>query len=189
MLPACTQRTSKGAWVVDLPAARLLAKARVGKIAGPEFQKLNVRAGAIIALGVVAFLGVDGWLSDFVTAKGEATVYTAECEGGSWQGAACTGHLAAGDRYRFHAVKARGEVLYWTSSQSGAVGKLQDCEIRSGRNWRCKSSDSGAETITFELAHGMPVRTPDAMVVEAHPISKERWYLIRIQQSMKRKLA
>lgn len=136
-----------------------------------------MRATRNIALVVIALLCAIAWLTDFFTLQGEETVYTAKCEGGSWRGRTCSGKLVSGDLFRFRALKARKEVLFWKVGETGAAAKLANCEVQSGRNWHCNSLASPANTITFEMVHGKPTCQPHSKVVEAHPISKARWYL------------
>jgi len=136
-----------------------------------------VRATRIVPLILFALLCAIAWLTDSITLQGERTIYAAKCEGGAWRGQTCSGKLVPGDRFRFRALKAHREVLFWTAGETGASDKLTDCEVESGRNWRCKPLGTPVNTITFEMAHGKPVRNPTWKVVEAHPISKARWYL------------
>jgi CxxC motif-containing protein (DUF1111 family) len=141
---------------------------------------LDVRATRIIPLIVIALLCAVAWLEDFVTLQGERTVYTAKCEGDAWRGKTCTGKLESGARYRFRALKAHKEVLFWTAGETGASGKLIDCEVESGRHWRCKPLATPVNTITFEMVQGKPARNPTWKVIEAHPISKAQWYLLHL---------
>src|SRR2546427_8730224 len=68
-----------------------------------------IRIWLFFALVLAGLCGV-AWATDFITPQGERTVYTAECERGVWQGAHCTGRLAAGARHRFRALKSHKEV-------------------------------------------------------------------------------
>jgi hypothetical protein len=136
-----------------------------------------MRAAAIIPSVVIVMLSSVAWLTDFITLKGERTVYSANCQGGAWRGNTCTGRLVAGDRFRFRALKAHKEVVFWTAGDAGPSGKLTDCEVQGARAWRCRPLTAPVNTITFEMVRGNPVRDPSSRVLEAHPISKFRWYL------------
>jgi len=54
-----------------------------------------IRIWLFFVLVLAGLCGV-AWATDFITPQGERTVYTAECERGTWQGAHCTGTLVAG---------------------------------------------------------------------------------------------
>lgn len=140
-----------------------------------------MRGGAWLALAAgAAVLGGCAWLTDFVTLQGERTVYTADCRGGSWQGDECTGTLAAGNRYRFRALKAHREVLFWTVGSAGEPsGKFSDCTIQDGRNWICPAGPALAGTITREMVHGVPAADPSGLARPFHPVPKWRWMLLR----------
>ena len=134
-------------------------------------------ARAALILMVIA-LGVYSWASDFVSFKGARTVYTAECQGGTWQGPRCTGRLVAGERYRFQALKTQGEVLFWTFGSGEPSGKLPRCSVTSGRNWSCPAADPQVPTITLEMVHGEPVIDGRRGTRTVHALSKLRWMLL-----------
>ena len=91
-----------------------------------------IRIWIFIVIVVAGLCGV-AWANDFVSLQGERTIYTAQCEQGSWNGKHCSGRLAAGPRYRFRALKAHREVIFWTVAvASEPSGKLTDCTIRDG---------------------------------------------------------
>src|SRR5215831_9894769 len=71
------------------------------------------RLPVYVATMTLAFAAGLSWATDWITIQDERTVYTAECRGGDWQGAACTGHLVAGARYQFRASKNDEEVAFW----------------------------------------------------------------------------
>ena len=130
---------------------------------------------------VLIVLGAMAWLSDAVTLQGESTVYTAVCQAGSWQGANCTGRLAAGPGFRFRALKAHREVLFWTvGSTTEPSGKFSDCLIQDGRNWRCKENADLSSTITREMVSGCPVRDSTGLALSFRQIPKWRWLLMRL---------
>ena len=129
---------------------------------------------AILTIGLVL-----GWGSDVVTLQGERTVYTLECVDGQWQGASCGGQLAAGNRYRFRALKAHEEVVFWTSGASGPSGKFSDCKIEDGRNWSCPPGTQANLTITMEIRGGIPVADASGKTQSYHAVSKWRWYLAK----------
>lgn len=140
----------------------------------------NVRRGSLIIWTTVGFFCSIAWLSDFITFQGERTVYTAECHAGTWQVSQCTGQLVAGPLFRFRALKAHHEVLFWTAGSSEPSGKFTDCAIQDGRNWSCKSNADFARTITREMVHGSPVPDTSGVARPYHQISKVRWLLLKL---------
>ena len=127
---------------------------------------------------VLAALGFAAWASDFVTPQGERTIYTVECVGGAWQGDDCTGHVAAGQRYRYRALKPHREVIFWTVGTSEPSGKFDDCTIQDGRNWICKVCPDAKRSITLQMAQGVPVPHTD-VTRPYRAVSKWRWLLLR----------
>jgi hypothetical protein len=136
-----------------------------------------VRVWALVAV-VFALLGFAGWASDFVTMQGERTVYTVECVGGAWQGDQCAGHLVAGTRYRYRALKPHGEVIFWTVGTKEPSGKFEDCQIQDGRNWVCKVCPDAARSITLRMAQGSPVSDTPRVTRPFRSVSKWRWLLL-----------
>ena len=133
-----------------------------------------IRIWLFFVLVVAGLCGV-AWATDFITPQGERTVYTAECEGGVWQGAHCTGALAAGERYRFRALKAHKEVIFWTvGAATVPSGKFTQCTIHDGRNWVCPTNADAARAVAREMVMGRPVA-----LRPFHPISKWQWELLR----------
>jgi len=129
---------------------------------------------------VIIVLGFVAWASDRITLDGERTVYTAVCQGGNWQGTNCMGKLVNGDRFRFRALKAHREVLFWTSgSTTERAGKFNDCEIQDGRNWRCKANAEFPRTITREMVRGCPVKDTTGQARSFRQVSKWRWFLLK----------
>jgi hypothetical protein len=136
-----------------------------------------MRIWLFVTLGL-AVLSLMGWISDKITLQGERTVYTVECQQGSWQDQRCSGRLVAADRVRFRALKAHSEVLFWTSGASEPSGKFTNCKIQDGRNWNCKPNVDGPSTITHEMVHGRPIADP-GNARPFHAVSKWRWWLLR----------
>jgi len=133
----------------------------------------------LVALAVVAAFVLFGWANDVVTLQGERTVYTAACKQGVWAGQRCTGQLVAADRYRFRALKARREVLFWTVGIDEPSGRFTDCEIQDGRNWRCNPAPEAARTITREMVRGRPVADASGLTRPLHAVDKWRWWLLQ----------
>lgn len=132
---------------------------------------------SVLAIVVIAL--ASAWASDAITLQGERTIYTVECKDGQWQGAACTGRLVAGDRYRFRALKAHGEVVFWTSGSSAPTEKFTGCQIDDGRNWSCPPSAVAAKTVTLRMLHGRPVLHPADGTKPFHAVEKWRWWLAK----------
>lgn len=132
---------------------------------------------ALIAL--LALAGLFAWLNDFITLQGERTIYTVECEGGSWNGDACTGRLLAGTRYRFRALRIHDEVLFWRVGVKEESGRLTDCVIQDGRNWRCPLTTGAARSITLIMDHGEAVPGAAGTTLPFHPVPKWRWLFLR----------
>ena len=126
----------------------------------------------LLALAAVA------WVNDVVSLQGERTVYTATCEGGSWQGTHCSGTLAAGQRYRFRALKPHREVVFWTVGSTAPSGKFTDCSVDDGRNWTCKPSPEASSAITRAMLHGSPVADATSLALPFRPITKWHWMLL-----------
>lgn len=134
----------------------------------------------VLAFVVLVLSG--GWASDAITWEGERTVYTVDCQEGRWEGsegATCSGRMVAGDRFRFRALVARGEVLFWTSGQAVPSEKFSGCHIEDGRNWTCPRSELAAKTVTLRMRHGNPVPQPGDGTKPFHAVSKMRWWLAK----------
>ncbi len=136
-----------------------------------------VRVWAFVAV-VFSGLGFAAWASDFVTMQGERTVYTVDCVGGAWQGERCTGHLVAGARYRYRALKPHGEVIFWTLGTKEPSGKFENCQIQDGRNWVCEVCPDAARSITLRMAQGAPVPDSPPVTRPFRSVSKWRWLLL-----------
>ena len=131
--------------------------------------------GFVIA--ICALLGFAGWASDFITMQGERTIYTVECQAGSWNGDRCSGQLVVGPRYRYRALPPHSEVIFWTAGTSEPSGKFADCTIRDGRNWLCKPNGDAPRSITLQMAEGVPIAGPATRPFRS--VSKWRWMLLQ----------
>jgi len=123
------------------------------------------------------------WASDSLTMQGERTVYTAGCQGGAWQANRCTGELVAGDRYRYRALKARGEVVFWLVGSSEPSGKFTGCDVKDGRNWSCRARSAtpdAARTVTLEMARGQALPEKAGPTRPLHRVSKVTWTLLTL---------
>lgn len=119
------------------------------------------------------------WCSDQITMQGERTIYTANCNGGSWEGLRCTGTMVAGDRYRYRASRARGEVVYWIAGSPQPSGKYTDCEVRNRGNWSCKATPGGAPSITQQMMHDQATHSEGPETIAFHAVPKWKWWLLR----------
>ncbi len=128
---------------------------------------------------VAVMLGVFLWSVDFITLQGEWTIYTVECEQGTWNGDQCAGKLVASDRYRFRALKRRKEVLFWVLGSAEPSGRLMPCEIENRSNWTCKANADSPRSITLAMSNGHPIPDPDAGTRLFHVISKMKWMLLK----------
>jgi hypothetical protein len=132
----------------------------------------------LILIGAIVVLGAMAWITDTVTLQGERTVYTVECQSGTWQGQRCVGKLKPAERIRFRALKAHREVLFWTVGAVEASGKFTDCQIQDGRNWTCNPGADASRTITLQLVHGLPVADSGGRTRPFHAVAKWRWWLL-----------
>jgi hypothetical protein len=102
-----------------------------------------------------------------------------DCQQGQWQGERCSGALATGHRYRFRALKAHREVLYWIVASTEPSSHYVGCTIEDGRNWTCPATGQPAKTITLAMARGQPVPDRSASPVPFHAVHKLRWLLLK----------
>jgi len=135
---------------------------------------MRVGLGFIAALAVLVFIT---WTSDFVTLQGERTIYTVGCADGSWQGSHCTGRLVPAERYRYRALRARHEVLFWTVGVTEPSSKFTDCVIQDGRNWSCKPNADAPKSVTLEIVRGEAAHDETGQVRNFHAVPKWRWML------------
>jgi hypothetical protein len=123
------------------------------------------------------------WLTDSVTLEGERTIYTAECEGGDWTTGpvpSCSGKLVAGERFRFRALRAHSEVLFWTVGDSHRPsGKFSGCTVTDSRNWTCPGNEQSGDTITHQMQDGSPQPDKSGRTRPFHAVEKWRWILLR----------
>jgi hypothetical protein len=117
------------------------------------------------------------WASDFITLQGERTIYTVSCSNDLWRGSHCAGRLAAAERYRFRALRARGEVLFWTVGANEPSSKFTECKIQDGRNWSCQPNADASKSITLQMLHGMALHDETGQVRRFHAVPKWRWIL------------
>jgi len=140
-------------------------------------KKVPVTVKVIVG-SVLTLLVVMGWLDDFVTLGGGGrTVYTAECAAGTWHGTSCSGHLIAGDRYRFRVLKNHREVLYWTAGSPQPSGKMSDCSVQNAKNWTCMQAPAQPVAITMAMQNGRAVAAPGQALTH-HCIEKWKWVLL-----------
>jgi hypothetical protein len=133
-------------------------------------------------LSVVLFVAVVAalvWGSDRITLQGERTIYTVQCDRGTWEGNTCSGKLVPDKRYAFRASKARREVLYWMRGSDLPSGMYRDCTVVDRDNWACKAPAAGTPaTIAFEMAKGRPARAEGGLVLPFHSVPKWKWWLM-----------
>lgn len=130
------------------------------------------------AAPILLMLSVFIWASDRITLQGERTVYTVSCVNGSWDASRCTGDLAAGPRFRYRALKIRGEVLFWVLGLAEPSLKLTGCAIQDGRNWSCPVSPDAPQSLTLGMVNGDPVRNPAWPTRAFHTVPKVSWVLL-----------
>ena len=149
--------------------------------AHPAHEKSQLASTFLPLAGVLVlvFLGTVMWMTDFVTLQGETTIYTANCEGGPWVGERCTGKLAAGQRYRFRALRLHEEVLFWTSGARESSSKFTGCDIQDGRNWTCPANADAGATITLQMEHGRAQHDASGKTRSFYGLEKWRWLLLR----------
>lgn len=138
-------------------------------------RPMNWRLFSIVAAILVIGVAFVMWATDFVTMQGEWTIYTADCVDGQWQGATCSGHLKASERYRFRALKAHREVLFWTIYERGASGRFSDCDVQDGRTWTCPATSDASRTVTRRMTLGVPADETGQGVLQVHRVPKWKW--------------
>lgn len=130
-----------------------------------------------IALPVVLVMLFFIWASDRITLQGERTVYTVICSGGAWDGDRCTGRVVVGPRFRYRALRAHREVLFWVLGAREPSYKLTDCEVQDGRNWTCPISADASKSLTLGMERGQPMRNASWPTQAFHAVSKVSWLL------------
>ncbi|MFC5499057.1 hypothetical protein ACFPOE_16030 [Caenimonas terrae] len=146
--------------------------------AGPDGRRGGRATLTAIVVVVVAFLVLMGWAHDFITLDGSKTVYTVKCVGGQWNGPDCSGSLQAAERYRFRALKAHSEVIFWVAGSAEPSGKLAPCAIANAKEWVCKPGPDSGRTITHEMKFGHPVPEPHGPAKPFHQVAKWKWLLL-----------
>ena len=131
-----------------------------------------------LAVSILVLMVYFIWTTDKITLQGERTVYTVNCVNGTWDGKRCTGDLDAGPRYRYRALKARGEVLFWVLNANEPSSKLTGCTIVDGRNWTCPLSADASKSITLALAAGDPQTNAAWPTRPLHQVSKMTWIFL-----------
>ncbi len=132
-----------------------------------------------VGIPVLIFFAFFVWTTDRVTVQGERTVYTVNCLNGSWVNNRCGGELSAGPRFRYRALKKRGEVLFWVLGSMEPSAKLTGCLIQDGRNWTCPESTDAPKSLTLAISRGDPVRNPAWPTRPFHSTSKVSWLLLK----------
>ena len=120
------------------------------------------------------------WSTDKITLQGERTIYTVNCGNGAWHGNRCTGALDAGPRYRYRALRARGEVLFWVLGSKEPSSKLTGCTIADGRNWTCPVNADANKSITLALVGGDPLADAAWPTRPLHSVSKMTWVFLKL---------
>ncbi len=134
----------------------------------------------MILAAVIAAMSFLIWASDKITWEGERTIYTVQCELGTWVGDQCSGKLVAAERFRFRALKNHGEVLFRTVGSPEPSGKFTQCVIEDGRNWKCQANADGPKSITLEMSKGHPVADSTGATRPFHAVSKLYWFILKI---------
>ena len=137
-----------------------------------------MRSWAVL-LAVIAILAAFVWSTDSITLQGERTIYTARCDRGAWVEGRCTGKLEAAERYRFRAIKAKSEVVFWVVGSAESTGRLVPCAIEDGRNWSCQASGDAYRSITLVMRRGLAMPNAKGDTRAFHAVSKAQWYLLR----------
>lgn len=107
-------------------------------------------------------------------------MYTVDCLNGAWAGNRCSGELSAAARYRYRALKNRGEVLFWVLGSPEPSAKLTQCVIQDGRNWTCPAGPEAAKSITLALVKGQPVHNAAWPTRPFYSVSKLNWTLLKL---------
>ena len=134
-----------------------------------------------IAVPVLLFLLLFVWSTDRVSLQGERTVYTVNCVNGTWTGERCSGTLVAGPRFRYRALKAHMEVLFWVLGAQDPSSKLTGCTIEDGRNWTCPERDDAVKSLTLGMARGEPMHNAAWHTLPFHAVPKVSWWLLQFE--------
>jgi hypothetical protein len=134
---------------------------------------------SVLLLAIIVFVVALLWGSDRITMQGERTIYTADCDRGTWNGNTCSGALVPGKRYAFRASQSRNEVVYWVRGSTAPSGKYPDCKVTDRDNWSCAAPADGAPaTIAFAMTKGWPVEGPG--LLPFHAVPKWKWWLMDV---------
>jgi hypothetical protein len=134
-----------------------------------------------IALVIVATaLALALWGSDKITYEGERTIYTVQCEQGTWEGLQCKGKMTAGERYRFRASASKQEVLYWVVGSSEPSGKFSRCTVKDRGNWSCEEATDQPRTITRAMMNGRPRREDEGEHIPFRAVPKWVWWVLDV---------
>jgi len=134
----------------------------------------------LLVVGVVAAVALVFWASDQITLQGERTIYTADCNGGKWEGLRCTGTMVAGDRYRYRASKVRHEVVFWIAGSPSQSGKYTDCDVRNRGNWSCNATLGAAPSITQQMINDQATHGSGGLTIPFHALPKWKWWLLHL---------
>jgi hypothetical protein len=134
----------------------------------------------LLVVGIVAAVALVFWTSDQITLQGERTIYTANCNGGNWEGLRCTGTMVAGDRYRYRASKVRHEVVFWIAGSPSQSGKYTDCDVRNRGNWSCNATLGAAPSITQQMINDQATHGSAGLTIPFHALPKWKWWLLRL---------
>jgi hypothetical protein len=138
----------------------------------------RIRQLRFLAISILLLMVYFVWSTDKITLQGERTIYTVNCGNGTWDGNRCTGELVAGPRYRYRALKARGEVLFWVLGANEPSSKLTGCTILDGRNWTCAVSPDASKSVTLALKAGDPQTNAAWPTRILHGVSKMTWIFL-----------
>ncbi len=139
-----------------------------------RYMRLSIWLSGALAVGAALAVA-----SDRITLQGERTIYTVDCLAGVWHVTHCDGLLVAADRFRFRALKAHREVLFWTVAATEPSGKFSDCDVEDGRNWRCKPNPDAKFTITLQMSKGNAVADVTGHAQPFHAVEKWKWFLLK----------
>ncbi len=140
-----------------------------------EHRRFKARWIALPLLLILFFLI---WTTDRATLQSERTIYAVNCANRAWVDHRFTGEVSAGPPYRYRALKARREVLFWVLGSLEPSFKLTDCTIQDGRNWPFPVCKDASKSLTLELAKGAAVGNGDRPTQPFHAVSKVTWLLL-----------
>ena len=139
---------------------------------------MNTRLFFVTFALLLTAVSIVVWATDFVTLEGEWTIYTAKCSG-AWKQSECTGSMQSADRFKFRALKAHREVLFWTAGEEGESGRFLKCTIKDGRNWTCPPAPGAPPTITRRMTRGIPDPDTESDGLPFHRVPKWKWVAMK----------